>query len=58
MTQMSKIDKKGGMEINEELVRFFYNYTIKEKKGFFLLDKNAYMKIKKIFPVHYPLSPA
>lgn len=57
MNSYSKLNSKGETEIMEELKTQFHNYTIQEKRGFYLPAKKKYMQIKDIVPVYYPLLP-
>jgi hypothetical protein len=41
----------------EELITQFDNYTIQEKRGFYMLNSKRFMQIKDILPIPFPLIP-
>lgn len=41
----------------EELITQFDNYTIQEKRGFYMMSTKKFMQIKDILPIHFPLLP-
>lgn len=47
----------GETEIDEALVNRYINYTIEEKRGFYMTSRKKFMQIKEITPICFPLVP-
>jgi hypothetical protein len=53
----ARINNKGETEISEDLKKYHINYTIEEKRGFYMASKKRFMQIKDIIPICYPIVP-
>ena len=57
MFSFARINQSGETEIDEALVSRYHNYTIEEKRGFYMSSKKKFMQIKEITPIWFPLVP-
>ena len=47
----------GEAHISPDLIEQYRNYTIQEKRGFYMTNINKFMQIKDIIPVSFPVLP-
>lgn len=57
MISYSKINPRGQTEIDDKLLENHLNYTIEEKRGFYMASRKKFMQIKEIIPICFPLVP-
>lgn len=57
MFAYARINNKGETEIDEDLKKYHINYTIEEKRGFYMASKKRFMQIKDIIAICYPIVP-
>lgn len=57
MISYTKIMRNGETAIDPELISLHTQYSVQEKRGFYMPTRKQYLQMKEIVPIYFPLFP-